>query len=342
MHIAERRCYRLAGATGIALALGYGMGLAIPFIAPLLAVLLGASPGRPPGLKPSIVIMLFLSLALGLGVLIGPLLQYAPVSALLLICLGLFFSSRLAIVGGKDVPSILLAMGFTVIPAASCASQALAMAIIATMVLSVALAIISLWMVYPLFPEDPAAALPPAAAGNPAEGDWLSLRATLIVLPPFLLTLTNPAAYLPLTVKSILLGREASELSLRDAGRELVGSTALGGVCAMALWSLLSFAVELWFFTGWVVLAAILLMAGAYGARPSRLAPGFWVNTLTTMLILLGAAVQDSANGKDVYQAFAVRLALFIVVTLYALFAMALLEGWRARRDRRKQKAITC
>lgn len=36
------------------------------------------------------------------------------------------------------------------------------------------------------------------------------------------------------------------------------------------------------------------------------------------MIILLGQSVQDSANGKDVVQAFAVRMSLFIAVTLYA------------------------
>ena len=342
MHIAERRCYRLSLATGIALALGYGSGLVIPFIAPLLAVLLGAKPARPPGLRATMVIVIFLLFSLGIGVAIGPLLQLAPVSALLLIGLGLFFSSRLAIIGGKDVPATLLAMGFTVIPAASCVSQVLAMAIIAALVISVVIAIISLWLAYALFPELPGYVPQPPASPGLRQGDWLALRATLVVLPAFMFTLTNPVAYLPLTVKSILLGREASAVNLRSAGREMVGSTALGGACAIAIWSLLSLAVELWFFAGWVTLATMLLTAEAFGARHSRMTPGFWINTLTTTIILLGAAVQDSANGKDVYQAFAVRLALFILVTLYATLVVAVLELWRESRNRKPTEIETC
>ena len=38
-------------------------------------------------------------------------------------------------------------------------------------------------------------------------------------------------------------------------------------------------------------------------------------------------------NGKDVYAAFAVRMALFVAVTLYALLALRALEHWRARRQ---------
>ena len=70
-----------------------------------------------------------------------------------------------------------------------------------------------------------------------------------------------------------------------------------------------------------------VLASGAVGVRRNRFAPTFWIGTLTTMLILLGAAVQDSANGKDVYQAFAVRMGLFFAVTAYAVFAVSLLEA---------------
>ena len=55
------------------------------------------------------------------------------------------------------------------------------------------------------------------------------------------------------------------------------------------------------------------------------------------MLILLGPAVEDSANGKDVYQAFAVRLGLFIAVTVYAWLAIVALEWLRLRPQRQRQ-----
>ena len=51
------------------------------------------------------------------------------------------------------------------------------------------------------------------------------------------------------------------------------------------------------------------------------------------MIILLGQSVQDSAAGKDVYTAFAVRMALFILVTLYGVLMMHLLQGHRTRRQ---------
>ncbi|TGD72685.1 DUF2955 domain-containing protein [Mangrovimicrobium sediminis] len=329
MPLAARRSYRLAFTAGLALALGYALGLTIPYLPPILALLLGAKPAPPPGAKQTLVLSLFLALALGIGLLIGPLLQFAPVPALLIVACGLFFSNRLAILKGKEAPATLLAFGFTVITAASAVSQALASAIIAAMVVGIVVTVVSQWLLYPLFPEDPGPPPPAPPAPDVAQGDWLCLRATLIVMPAFLIAMSNVALYLPFLVKSILLGREATQVRLRQANRELLGSTALGGLCAVLVWFCLGLAVNLWFYTGWVTLVCLVLGGATFGALRSRLAPTFWINTMTTMLILLGAAVQDSANGRDVYQAFAVRMALFFAVTLYALLAMHLLEWWR-------------
>ena len=50
------------------------------------------------------------------------------------------------------------------------------------------------------------------------------------------------------------------------------------------------------------------------------------------MQLLLGPAVQDSNSGNDVYKAFAVRMALFVAVTVYAWAAIVALEYIRKRR----------
>ncbi|GAB3110876.1 DUF2955 domain-containing protein [Aestuariicella hydrocarbonica] len=333
--LAARRSFRLALVASLALALAYGMGLGLPFLAPLLAVILTATPAPPPGPKQLLVLVVAVSLSLGVGILLGPLLQFAPLSALLIIFAGLFVSNRMAIADGKEASSVLLAFGFTLIPAASSVSQALASALIMALVVGVVIAVVCQWLIYPLFPEDETA-VPMPVPPTLADSDWLSLRATLIVLPAFLLMLTNPATYLPLALKSILLGRESSEVGLRHANREMLGSTFLGGVCAIGVWICLSLAPLLWFFWGWMLLLSLLLSSWVYGVLRSRFGPSFWVGTLTTAIILLGAAVQDSANGKDVYQAFAVRMALFLLAALYAGLAMWALEQWRKRRSRRR------
>ncbi len=51
-----------------------------------------------------------------------------------------------------------------------------------------------------------------------------------------------------------------------------------------------------------------------------------------TMIILLGPAIEDSASGKGVLQASAVRVGLFVGVALYAWATVWALERWRAAR----------
>jgi F0F1-type ATP synthase membrane subunit a len=79
----------------------------------------------------------------------------------------------------------------------------------------------------------------------------------------------------------------------------------------------------------WTLLFCLLAARRIYGLSHTRLSPGFWMNSLTTMLLLLGQSVQDSMTGKDALSAFALRMTLFIAVTLYACVAVYLIDRLR-------------
>ncbi len=164
------------------------------------------------------------------------------------------------------------------------------------------------------------------------QNNWVALRGTLIVMPAFLLVLSNPGAYMAIIMKSVSLAQQSSLMHARNAGRELLGSTFLGGVFAVLFWMLLSIFPHLWMFFLWMLLFGLYYAAKIYGMMRSRFPASFWLNAGITQLILLGPAVDDTRNGNDVYMAFTVRMGLFIAVTLYAWLAVYLLELWRCRR----------
>jgi hypothetical protein len=249
----------------------------------------------------------------------------------MLAALGIYLGTYLTVNRGKGLVGMLLLVGVTLISAAGLVSSALSTTVIVGLAGAIVTAIVCQWLVYPWFPED-AVPAPAAAPGGAAENNWIALRATLIVLPAYLLALTNPTLYMPIIMKSISLGQQVSLVAMRDAGRELLGSTFVGGLWAIVFWFLLSISVNLWMFSLWIVLFGIVFAGRFYGALPSRHPASFWQNVFVTMMILLGSAVQDSANGKDVYQAFAVRMGLFVGVTAYAWVALAALEALRERR----------
>lgn len=333
MPIQARRIFRLSLTTALALAVAYALAVPLPFLAPLFATMLVARPAPPPGLKGLAGLVVLVLFTLGVGLVLIPMLQHYPVAALLIVAVGLYFSSYLTVNLGKGLVGALLTVGFTLISAAGTVDYALATTVIQALVLGLVISIVCSWLVYPWFPEDPMAGPPPAAAaGSEERSTWIALRATLIVLPVYFLTLTNPLLYMPTLMKSVSLGQQGSLVDARSAGRELLGSTFLAGCFAVLFWALLGLSTSLWMFFWWMLLFGVYFSSKLYRLMPSRYPASFWLNVATTMLILLGPAVEDSDSGKDVYMAFAVRMGLFVAVTSYAWLAVYLLEQLRTRR----------
>ena len=336
-----RRIFRLSLTVALSLAGAYALKFPLPFLAPLFALMLAAAPAPPMGPKSLFGLILVVMITLGVGLVLVPLLTNYPVSAVLIVAVGLYFSNYLTVNMGKGLVGALLTVGITLISAAGTASYQLAVTVIQALVLGIGLAIVCQWIVYPWFPED---AVPARKAKPPADSaaksNWIALRASLIVLPAYLLALTNPSMYLAIIMKAVSLGQQGSVIRARDAGRELLGSTFLGGCFTIFFWFLLKICPSLWMFFLWMLLFGVYFACKLYRLIKSRYSPSFWQNVAVTMLILLGPAVEDSANGKDVYAAFAVRMGLFIAVTLYAWLAVYFLEWLRARRLGRIPQSI--
>lgn len=332
MPLGARRTFRFGGVVAMALLLAYSLGAPLPFIAPVFAILLSAAPTPPMPLKGALGLLVVTLITLSIGLLLIPLLQNYPLSAVLLIVIGLFVSTLVTVGQGKVLLGTFLTVGFTMIPAAGLVSHALAATMIGALAIGIALAIISQWIIYPLFPENPVNAAPIAPPPvDQAQAKWQALRATLIVLPPVLMAFSNPAMYMPAILKTVLLGQQGSVVSARAAGRELLGSTLLAGWFAILFWFGLKIWPSLWMFFLWMLLLGIYTGSKLYGISVTRFAPSFWINMLVTMLILLGPAVEDSASGKDVYKAFAMRFSLFVAITFYAWLSILALEWLRKR-----------
>ncbi|SPA16492.1 Conserved hypothetical protein, putative membrane protein [Cupriavidus taiwanensis] len=303
-------------------------------VAPVLGVFLLATLNRPMSLGAGLGLALVVMLTTGIGLLLIPLLRYYPASGVLLVGLCLFLAFRYGLRGGSGLVSTFLVVGLTMISAAGTFDFGLAVTVIEALVKGLLIALMALGLGHWLFPEPAGAGAPPAAAELPEEqAARIALRAALVVMPAFLLALNDPSAYLPVIMKAATLGRQTCTTSARGAGRELLGSTLLGGVLAILFWGALSLFVHLWMYFLWMLLFGLLVARRLYGLRPSRYPPGFWVNTLVTLIILLGQSVQDSAAGKDVYTAFAVRMGLFVGVTLYAWLMVAWLDQPRDARQ---------
>jgi hypothetical protein len=329
-----QRALRVASGTALALAISFALDLPIPVVAPVFAVFLLATQTRPLPPKAALALALIVAATTGSGLLLVPLLRYYPFAGVLLVGLSLFLAFRYGLRGGNNLVATFLAAGLTMISAAGVADLQLAATVVGALVQGLLLAVLVSIVSHALFPEPAGAPPQPPARAVPADqAARIALQAALVVMPAWLLAMNDPASYMPIIMKSVSLGRQSCTTSARGAARELLGSTALGGLLAMAFWFALRLFVNIWMFYLWMLLFGLLIARKLYRLNPTRYSPGFWLNTLVTMIILLGQSVQDSVAGKDVYSAFAVRMGLFLAVTVYACLMLQVFERRRARGE---------
>ena len=271
---------------------------------------------------------------MGAGLLLVPVLVHYPSLGLILVALGIFVGTDLSVNRGKGPVGTFLCLGLTLITAAGVMDFYAALTVAKSLMKGIALAVLAQQVAYFFFPEDPVTGPAPAKPATPAKvsSNWIATRTTLIVFPAYLLGLINPTMYLPIIMKSLSLGQQSSVLNARNAGKELLDSTFMGGAFSMLFWFALKIQPNLLMFFLWMLVFAGFLAAKIYRIFPTDFPPSFWMNVAVTMIILLGPAVADSASGKDVYKAFAVRMALFVAVTVYAWAAVMVLENLRLWR----------
>ncbi|MGA7776241.1 MAG: DUF2955 domain-containing protein [Paraburkholderia sp.] len=323
----DRRALRVAIGTALCLAISFALALPIPVVAPVFAVFLLATQNRPLSFKASLVVALVVALTTSTGLLLVPVLRYYPAAGVLLIGLALFLAFRYGLRGGNSLVATFLVAGLTMITAAGTADFQLAATVVGALVKGLLLAVTMSGLTHWLLPEPLSARPEPAVRIVPGDqASRIALRAALVVMPAWLLAMSDPGGYMPIIMKSVSLGRQSCGTTARGAARELLGTTLLGGLLAIVFWFSLRFFVHLWMLFLWMLLFGLLIGRKLYGISPTRYSPGFWLNSFVTMIILLGQSVQDNAAGKDVYKAFAVRMALFVGVALYACLMLQIFE----------------
>jgi hypothetical protein len=331
MHRSDKAVLRLAIGLGLAVLIAYGLALPAPFVVCVMTVLMLCKPGPPIPFVKGVVLALIVGGLLVAGVLMVPLLKHYTVTGLLLtgVLLWVVFYA-----GARSANplTIIMVVAVTIIPVAGVADQALVSKLSVAFSVGIGTGIFVSGLSHGLFPDAPGVGgMPAAPAPVSAESaSWGALRATLVVMPVFVVALTNPALYLAAIIKTMTLATQAGTTSARSAGQELVGSTLMGAVMAALAWFALKLQPNLWMLMLWLVAAALWTGSRLFGVKASSFPPSFWSNALVTMLILLGPAIEDSANGKDVYRASAVRVSLFVAVALYAWATVWVLERWRA------------
>lgn len=329
MHNADRAVLRIGAGTAVATLVCFASALPMPHLGCIMAWIVLCQ-GKPLPLKKGIVIGCVLSVTMVGGVLMVPLLTYYALPAVLLTALLLY---QLMVMGlsGKATLSMLLVVAVAIIPVAGLVDQALAIGLAQMLGIGFITGTLVNGLAVALFPPLPQPASAPPVPPPPTVSavHARALRAVIIVLPVWLLALSHPTFYIPAVMKTVMLAQQATTLESKTSGRELVLSTLLGALLALGLWFGLSLWPSLLMLVLWLGLASLWVARRLVRLSASRFPPSFWSNVWITALILFGPAIQDSASGKDVWTAAAMRCALYIIIALYGWACIALLERWR-------------
>lgn len=333
MNRADKAVLRLTLGLGLAVLIAYGFALPMPYVVCLMSILVLCKPGPPLPLAKGFVIAAIFAALVTSGVLMVPLLEHYAWSGILLtgtILYGIFFFGLVR----ANPLTMVLVISFALIPVAGVADQAIVGILSITLSIGILTGALVSGAANAFFPDPPALAAnrsAPGFVGN-ETARWIALRATVIVMPMFVLALTNPSFYVAAIMKTVALSQQAGEVEARFAGGELVGSTLMGALVAAVVWLGLSLHPDLWMLALWMMGAALWTGSGIFRTRTTSFRPSFWSNALITMLVLLGPAIEDSASGKSVFEASAVRTGLFVAVALYAWGTVWALERWRNSR----------
>lgn len=327
MHNGDRAVLRISIGTAIAALVCYGLALPMPHLGCIMAWIVLCQ-GKPLPIKKGIVVGVVLMATMIGGVLMVPLLTHYPMPALLFTGLLLYLLMLMGL-SGKGTQAMLLTTAVTIIPIAGLIEQSLAIGIAQMMGLGIIIGTVVNRFALALFPPHPT----PAAAAKkvalpPESPHQLALRAVLIVLPVWLLALSNPTFYIPAVMKTVMLAQQTNTLSAKQMGRELVFSTLMGAVLAAVLWFGLSIWPSLLMLVLWLALVSMWVARRMVRLAANRFTPAFWSNAWVTCLILFGPAIQDSASGKDVWIASAMRCSLYVAVALYGWACVVILERW--------------
>ena len=220
-----RRTLRIATGTALCLAISFALDLWTPVIAPVFAVFLLATQNRPLSFKAGLAFALVVMLTTGSGLLLVPLLRHYAIAGVMLVGLMLFLAFRYGLRGGNALVSTFLVAGLTMISAAGTANFQLAVTVVGALVKGLLLAVVVSAGTHLLFPEPVRTQPQPTARVMPdGQAMRIALRAALVVMPAYLLAMTDPASYMPIIMKSASPDRQSCTTTARSAARDLIGS----------------------------------------------------------------------------------------------------------------------
>jgi hypothetical protein len=157
-----------------------------------------------------------------------------------------------------------------------------------------------------------------------------ALRSLVIVLPVVILLLysSSSAGYIAVMIKVASMSQQVCTSKTREAAVSLLLSTLIGGIAALACWTILGMWPLLTLYTLLVALAGLLMGRRIFIGNGMHARAATWSYAYLTMIVILAPAVMDSLTGSSAGVAFRDRLLMFAGATVYGVLAVYVFDAF--------------
>ncbi|PRY26558.1 Protein of unknown function (DUF2955) [Aliiruegeria haliotis] len=323
------------------------------FLAAVFAGLFLQAP-TPPSARAGITLVIVALVLLTAGFVVFTVLLPYPVIFLIAVAAMVVWGFSLSVAGKSPLLVVLALMEALMMPYLTTVSMDVALAMVFWFPINMALALLTAWSAFAVFPPVKRAVVAAelaAAAGPVFDPDRRLLRMTLVTLPfALVFFLVDAGAVLTLLFVAILSQQlAASTATGTRVAKGMLFANLVGGIVAILAYEVIVIA------TAWPVLIAItFLVCVGFGRwfESGRADAGLAGSALSTAIILLGGAMapfSEDADVKMVDRLVQVGAALIWVLTAFVVVDRFLperekpadLPSWKRKRRRGRGRGST-
>jgi len=321
------RTVRYAVGLTIAIALAFGIAWPLSFLFPVLSAVMLALPFPKLTLSQGISNMGNTLFAFGVGFTVTQFILPHTVIFIPILGLLLFHTYYHLNRGGSFWLVLMLLLNLLLMPMLAGVNEGLAIGVVSGLVFSSWLTICLLWLAHYLVPDlpgGPAMPKPPGyQPGYSAPAAEAALKSTVVVMPIVIIFLANNwTGQILVMIFAAIFSLSPNLDKGREAGKNSIMSTLIGGVVAFFVyWALV--AVPEYYF---LVLIMFFLSLSFGAVINSGVGMAKYLSSAMTAVILL---VNSSlAEGADFSENFVMRVVLILLATIYVVVALRILDAF--------------
>ncbi len=318
------RVIRYAVGVTLAVAIAYGINWPLAFLMPVFTAFFLSLPLPMLSLKAGLQNMLSTVKAFALGLVFSLFFLQYPLAYILLLGFVLFHLYYYLNRGGSFWLTLVSMIAVLLLPMLANSNEGLAIGFSFGFIYSGCLTVIMVWISYLLVPDPKSTSFPqkpgfqrtysPRAAQS-------AFKSTVIIFPmASLFIIFNLTDYLVVMIFSSFFILKPELSAGKEAARDAVISTLLGGLCAMLFYWLIVAVPEYYFYIVLMFLTALLFAKNIFSGQPGS---KYYASAFIALLILINGS---TAEGADFSSLFLNRILLILLATAYIVFALKLLD----------------